>query len=222
MKITLISTSTFPADQGLRTLSACLKRAGYNTKMMFLPYSEDYSHVYPEEVLEQVKQASKDSGLIGLNAMASTSSRAVQLIAMFKTMNIPVIWGGPHPTFFPKECFKQCDIICIGEAEEVFIELAGKIEKKQDITSIRNLWVRNDGKEYKNDVRPAPIDLDVLAHPDYDIEDHLILENDKLMPFEERHIGGMIFFQTQRGCPLACSYCTNNICMSYTRARVQY
>ncbi|MBS3095217.1 B12-binding domain-containing radical SAM protein [Candidatus Woesearchaeota archaeon] len=211
MKITLISTSTFPADQGLRTLSACLKRAGYNTKMMFLPYSEDYSHVYPEEVLEQVKQASKDSGLIGLNAMASTSSRAVQLIAMFKTMNIPVIWGGPHPTFFPKECFKQCDIICIGEAEEVFIELAGKIEKKQDITSIRNLWVRNDGKEYKNDVRPAPIDLDVLAHPDYDIEDHLILENDKLMPFEERHIGGMIFFQTQRGCPLACSYCTNHI-----------
>jgi len=211
MKITLISTSTFPADQGLRTLSACLKREGHKVNIIFLPYSEDYSHVYPKEVLDQIKDISKDSGLIGLNAMASTSARAIQLIQVFKSLNIPVVWGGPHPTFFPKDCFKHCDIICIGEAEDVFIELAYKFENKKDITSIKNLWIRQNGKEYKNDVRPAPVDLDVLAHPDYDIEDHMILENNKLVPFEERHIGGMIFFQTQRGCPLACSYCTNHI-----------
>lgn len=211
MKTTLISTSTYPADQGLRTLSACLKRAGYSVKMIFLPSSEDYTRLYSDSVLEQVMECAKDSSLIGLNAMASTSERAVQLINMFKKINIPVVWGGPHPTFFPKECFKHCDIICIGEAEDAFIELAAKIEKKQSITGIRNLWIRRKGKEYKNEVRPAPIDLDALAHPDYGIEDHLILENNKLIPFEERHIGGMIFFQTQRGCPLACSYCTNHI-----------
>src|SRR3989338_4847314 len=113
MKITLISTSTFPADQGLRTLSACLKREGHNVNIIFLPYSEDYSHVYPKEVLDQIKDISKDSGLIGLNAMASTSARAIQLIQVFKSLNIPIVWGGPHPTFFPKDCFKHCDIIWI-------------------------------------------------------------------------------------------------------------
>ena len=211
MKITLISTSTYPADQGLRTLSACLKRAKHDVKMIFLPYSEDYSKLYPIEVLEQLKSCTKDSSLIGINAMASTSERAKQIISMFKSINIPVIWGGPHPTFFPEECFKICDIICIGEAEDAFIELADKLEKKQSISKIKNLWVRQDSNEHKNEVRPAQKDLDVLAHPDYDIENQLILENNKLIPFEERHLGGMIFFQTQRGCPLACSYCTNHI-----------
>ncbi len=211
MKITLISTSTFPADQGLRTISACLKRANHEVKMIFLPYSEDYSKLYTKEVLDQLIMNSKGSSLIGINALASTSKRAEQLIHLFEAQNMPVIWGGPHPTFFPEECFKLCNMICIGEAEEAFIELAENLEKNQDITRIKNLWIRENGKESKNPVRPAPKGLDILAHPDYGIENHMILENNKLISFEERHLGGMIFFQTQRGCPLACSYCTNHI-----------
>ena len=33
----------------------------------------------------------------------------------------------------------------------------------------------------------------------------------KTYSIEERHFAGMLFFQTERGCPQACSYCTNNI-----------
>ena len=211
MKITLISTSTFPADQGLRTVSACLKRAGHKVKMIFLPLVEDYSRYYPKTVMRQLKDKTEDNGLIGISAMESTSGRAQQLIKMYKHLEIPVIWGGPHPTFFPEKCFKECDVICVGEAEDAIIELANKIEKKESIKDVKNLWVRENGKEYKNDVRKPVEDLDDLAHPDYDLEDQVILENGKLIPFQERHIGGMIFFQTERGCPQACSYCTNNI-----------
>src|SRR3989344_4359957 len=211
MKIALISTSTYPADQGLRTISACLKRAKHDVKIIFLPYSENYSELYSNAILEQVKERVKTAGLIGINALASTSNRAIQLINLAKGMNIPVIWGGPHPTFFPEECFKHSDIICIGEAEDTFVELADKLEKKEGINEIKNLWTRINGKEFKNHVRSPPKDLDVLPHPDYDIEEQLILENGKLILFEERHLGGMIFFQTQRGCPLSCTYCTNHI-----------
>ena len=212
MKITLISTSTYPGDQGLRTISACLKRAGHEVCMIFLPLPEDYSIKYPEEVLKLVAEKSKDSNLVGINAMASTNERARQLIGLFKSINIPVIWGGPHPTFFPENCFKICDIVAVGEAEGAFLELAEKLEKKEDITGVKNLYIREkDGTEHRNPVRPALEDLDELAHPDFDLKDHLILENGALIPFEERHIGGMLFFQTQRGCPQACSYCTNNI-----------
>src|SRR3989338_4310381 len=212
MKITLISTSTFPADQGLRIISACLKKEGHKVKIIFLPLPEDYSITYPDEVLKQVEEKTKDSGLMGINAIASTNERAGQLISLFKKLNIPVIWGGPHPTFFPEKCFEICDIIAVGEAEEAFAELASKLENKKDITDIKNLYVRTkDGKEFRNHVRLAAEDLDVYPHPDYDLEDHLILENGKLIKFEERHLGGMIFFQTQRGCPQACTYCTNNV-----------
>ncbi|MBS3151203.1 radical SAM protein [Candidatus Woesearchaeota archaeon] len=39
----------------------------------------------------------------------------------------------------------------------------------------------------------------------------LILEKGKLIQFQPRHLGTIIYFQTERGCPQACSYCTNNI-----------
>ena len=43
MKITLISTSTFPSDQGIRTVSSVLKREGYEINLVFMSLSEDYS-----------------------------------------------------------------------------------------------------------------------------------------------------------------------------------
>jgi anaerobic magnesium-protoporphyrin IX monomethyl ester cyclase len=213
MKIHLLSTNTFPSDQGLRTLSACLKREGHEVKMIFLPLGTwDYAENYSKGVMNQLKEETKDSKLIGINAMASTTKRAEQLINFFKELDIPTVWGGPHPTFFPDKSFELCDMVMVGEAEEAFIELAEKLEKKEDLSKIGNLYVRINGEEFKNPVRELiKRDLDWLAHPDYDIEDHKIIENNELINFEERHLNGMIFFQTERGCPQACSFCTNNI-----------
>src|SRR3989338_2110934 len=221
MKVHLISTNTFPSDQGLRTLSACLKREGHEVKMIFLPLGTwDYEVVYDNNVLGLLKKEVKNTKLIGINAMASTRKRAEQLIKFFEDMGIPVVWGGPHPTFFPEKAFEACDIICVGEAEEAFIEFVDKLEKGEDITKVQNFYVRKDGKEYKNPVRPLEHnDLDWLAHPDYDIQDHKFLENGNLILFEERHLGGMIFFQTERGCPQACSFCTNNIMRELYRGK---
>jgi len=211
MKITLISTSTFPSDQGLRTLSACLERSGHDVLMLFLPLVEDYMRRYSERELKEIWAKAKDSDLVGISSMESTTGRAKQLIDLFQERNVSIVWGGPHPTFFPEKCFKMCNLIAVGEAEEALCELADKMGRGEDITNIKNFWVRLNGKEYQNPVRPPPNDLDTLAEPDFDIEDQWILERGKMIPFEERHLGGMLFFQTERGCPQACSYCTNNI-----------
>ena len=132
MNIALISTNTFPSEQGLRTISGCLKQAGHKVKIIFLTLSENYKELYSKEILEQLKQATKDTQLVGLSSMGSTANRASQIIDMFQNNNVPVIWGGPHPTFFPQDCFKRCNIICVGEGEEAFVELAEKLEKKQE------------------------------------------------------------------------------------------
>jgi len=212
MKISLLSTSTFPADQGLRTLSACLKREGHEVKMVFLTLPEnDYSSIYKKSVLDQLDKIVEGSGLIGITAMSSTSTRAKQLIKHYQAKGMPVVWGGAAPTFFPQKCFESCDIIAVGEAEEALLELARKIENKEPITDIKNLYVRLNGKEFKNPVRSPIHDLDELAHADYDIEQQLILEKGKLIQFQPRHLGTIIYFQTERGCPQACAFCTNNI-----------
>ncbi len=81
MKITLISTSTFPSDQGIRTISSVLKRAGYEVQLIFMTLTEDYSRNYSIEELKQLLNICKDSQLIGINSFASTSQRAARIIS---------------------------------------------------------------------------------------------------------------------------------------------
>ncbi|MFH0868749.1 MAG: radical SAM protein [archaeon] len=209
MKITLISTSTYPSDQGIRTISSCLKKAGHNVRLIFLTASEDYSKFYSKNVLAQLKDMCSDSVLIGFSSMASTAKRAEQVISYLKPLNIPIVWGGIHATLSPEECIAYVDIICRGEGEEAAVELANAIEKGKDITKIKNLWVRKGNKIYKNDVRPMIQNIDALPFVDYDLETQYVLENDNIIKFRERHLSGQIFFLTGRGCPFGCTYCSN-------------
>ena len=133
MNITLISTATFPSDQGIRTISSILKSKGHKVKIIFLKFTEDYKKSYPQKVLNQILQLTKNSDLIGINSFASTAPRAIQVINKIKQLNIPLVWGGIHATISPEQCINHCNIVCVGEAEETIVELAKSIEKNKMI-----------------------------------------------------------------------------------------
>jgi len=142
MKIVLISTSTYPSDQGLRTISSCLKREGYDVKMVFMPMAEDYSLEYSGSVLQQLKDICSDAKLVGISAYASTSVRAEQLINYLKQLNVPIVWGGPHATISPDMCIKQSDIVCRGEGEYAILELLEHLssgEPKERLINVNNI-----------------------------------------------------------------------------------
>lgn len=80
MKITLISTATFPSDQGIRTISSVLKKAGHDVKIVFMAYSEDYNKLYNKKELNQLSLICKNSDLIGINSFVSTAPRAIQIL----------------------------------------------------------------------------------------------------------------------------------------------
>ncbi|MCX6711560.1 MAG: radical SAM protein [Candidatus Woesearchaeota archaeon] len=208
-KIVLISTSTYPSDQGLRIVSSCLKSAGYITKIVFLPEEEDYSKKYSNKVLKQLEHICKDTMLIGIASYASTSIRAAQVINHLKKLDIPIVYGGIHATISLDLCIKESNIVCIGEGEEAIVELADAIRDKQNIEDIKNLWIKTNGKIIKNEIRPLIHDLNKLPFADYDIENHYILEKGKIVPFKEKHLNGQVFYQTIRGCPNSCTYCSN-------------
>ena len=152
MKIVLISTSTYPSDQGIRTISSVLKKAGHEVKMVFMTLSEDYSRNYNKSELMQLFRICKDSELIGINAYASTSHRAVRIINFLKRFNIPIVYGGVHATISPEDCIKYADIVCVGEGEGAILDLVNSLEKNKKITRIKNLWVKKDEKIIKNPV----------------------------------------------------------------------
>ena len=212
MRITLISTLTSPSDQGIRTISAVLKKAGHDVKIVFMVASEDYSKFYHKKELEKLYEICKNSNLIGFSSFASTAPRAIQIINFLKKrkLKIPMVWGGIHATISPEKCIEHCDIVCVGEGEETILDLAKSLEQKKSIKKIKNLWVRDKNKIIKNPVRPVIDDLDKLPFVDYDIKNHYILDGHYLRKFKEKDLDGAIFFLTGRGCSYGCEYCSNN------------
>ena len=218
MKITLISTSTFPSDQGIITISSMLKKEGYIVNLIFMCLSEDYSKNYAERELIQLKELCRDSQLIVVNSYASTAHRAEKLIDYLKNTfpEIPIVYGGIYATVSPEKAIKDCDIICVGEGEGAILDIARAVESKKSLNKIQNLWIRkidNYNKEgiIKNPVRKLIDSVDSIPFPDYEINTHYILENHKIRKFEEKDLGGGIFFLTGRGCPYGCDYCSNSL-----------
>ncbi len=211
MKITLISTATFPSDQGIRTISSVLKKAGHDVKLVFMTLSEDYSRNYIKSELIQLAKICKNSDLIGICSYASTAKRAIRIIKFLKQLNIPIVYGGVHATICPQACIKHADIVCIGEGEGAIVNLAEAIEKNKSIDKIKNLWIKKENKIIKNPVRNIINDLDSLPLADYNIESHYILEKGKIRKFREQDLAGQIFFLTGRGCPYGCDYCSNSL-----------
>ncbi len=259
MRITLISTSTYPSDQGIRTVSSSLKKAGHEVKLVFMTLSENYFRNYTKKELIQLARICKNSGLIGVNAYASTSKRAERIIRFLNQLKIPIIYGGVHPTISPNDAIKHANLICVGEGEEAVVELANALEKNKPINKIKNLWIKNQKQDketiiknqkqdketiiknqkqdtetiiknqkqdketiiknqkqdtetiIKNPVRNLVDNIDSLPFPDYNLEYHYILESGKLRKFQEKDLGGQIFFLTGRGCPYGCDYCSNSL-----------
>jgi len=209
MKISLISVNTSAADQGIRSLSSYLKSKGHLTQLIFLPESENYNVMYSAKVLQQLRMLCKNSDLIGLSSMASTAKRAIQVISALRILKKPIIYGGVHAAISPGLCIKEADIVCVGEGEEALLELMNKMRAKKSINKIKNLWIKTKTRIIKNPPRPLITNVDNLPYPDYSLKDHYIFERGKIIPFEERHLNGYIFFLTGRGCPYSCTYCSN-------------
>jgi len=132
--------------------------------------------------------------------------------------NVPIVWGGIHPTIRPAESLEYTDMVCIGEGEESFVELAGKIRDKKNFHNIQGMWFQHNGKIIQNPLRPLIEDLDSLPFQDYDNHNHYILIDGNIRQLDldllKKCISQYYMTLTSRGCPFQCTYCWNH---SYNR-----
>jgi len=175
---------------GIMYLSAALKKAGHNAKIVIVDM-EDY---------KQVLSDYKPDVVCG-SILTGGQQYFEDLIKDMKTTGhkFLTIMGGIHPTFHPQEIEKSevIDIIITGEAEEAIVDFANALEKGESYSNIPNIWAKIDGKIYKNDKRPLVENLDLLEDADREIVmEHEIWRNEPI-----RH------FIIGRGCPFKCTYC---------------
>jgi anaerobic magnesium-protoporphyrin IX monomethyl ester cyclase len=133
------------------------------------------------------------------------------------------VWGGIHPTLRPDECLEYADWVCIGEGERAAVDLARCLVAGRDARSVPNLaWLDDAGGLVRSPLHPLEANLDTLPFPDYDIKDHFVLHEGRLVPFspELMHYylldlgswarGPVYGVATSRGCPYHCAYCANS------------
>ena len=109
--------------------------------------------------------------------------------------------GGAHATYFPDVIHTPgLDVICRGEGEDASVALCDALDRGEDHRHIEDLWVKHEGKVFRNPARALRRDLDDIPFPPrqllYDYEPRLAMR-----PLKS--------FTTNRGCPFPCSYCFN-------------
>ena len=131
--------------------------------------------------------------------------RALKLLRVSSTYNVPTIVGGILATADPAWLlsFPEISIIGVGEGEEVIREVALKLSKKEDISDVPNIWMKlPDGSIRKNPMRPY-VNLN-----DYSTDFSLFDEGRF-----ERPMGGKIHralpIEAYRGCPNRCTFCNS-------------
>lgn len=189
MKILFIQQDIFKC-LGIMLLSTILKKNGHKCDILIGALEKD--------LMEKIKSINPD--IIGFSIVSTRWSWMKVLAKKIKSeFKKPILIGGPHPTFFPKIINEDfVDIICRGEGEYAILELLDKFENGEDITKIKNLWVKKEGKIYKNQMRNLIENLDSLPYIDHSLY--------KKYPLLRNNQG---IFMTSRGCPYNCTFCFN-------------
>ena len=230
MKVTLISPYPDVTAIGVRILSANLRQAGHETRLIMLrdPFGDNVvpgTPRYSRRVINMLADLCRDSDLIGVSLMTNFFDNAVEITrGLRETLEIPIIWGGVHPTIRPEECLLHADIVCVGEGEDSLVELADRMQNEEPYSDVPNLHYNMSGKKWQNPVQPLELDIDRFPLPDYSLQDHHVLIDDTIKPMTEilmeemsrsgtvSQMLGLTGYQTMtsRGCPFACTYCVND------------
>jgi len=216
-RILLVSFIRRLANQGLAYVAATLGQAGFNVTTLTIPRKL----LRPRDLQSLVAFcAERQPQLVGMSLMTQDLPQAQELTAAFKQARpeLPVLWGGIHPTLAPNDSLQHADMVCVGEGEGTALELAERIEQGRDYADVRGLHLRRDGHVIRNPLRPYAPALDALPFPRYDLEHWYVLDRDgavrqvtpDLFRKHAAYDGTAFTVMTTRGCPYNCAYCCNH------------
>jgi radical SAM superfamily enzyme YgiQ (UPF0313 family) len=172
-----------PKTDSLTTRPLYFNRALYSPLAGLLAVAaviprDQYEVVLTDENIEDVDFDLK-CDLVGISAMTSYVNRGYEIADKFRAKGVPVVMGGVHPSFMPKEALQHCDAVVIGEVELVIDKL---------LSDLRDGSMRGT---YKSDVLHPMVGV---AMPRYDL-------------LKKHRYVNKTFVQTSRGCHQGCTFC---------------
>lgn len=117
--------------------------------------------------------------------------------------DLPVVWGGWHPSLFPSECFEEpsVDVTVQGQGEVTFAEIVDRLDRGEPLAGVPGCWVRPTGGAPKaGGLRPME-DINAFRPHDYG-----------LLPMEryfELKGKRQLDYISSQGCFFRCAFCAD-------------
>src|SRR3989338_59023 len=141
-----------------------------NMQLMPFNLTEKGVHYNDSDVFADFQQLTAEfkPDLIGISATDDTFSLGIELVSRVKQAGAHIIVGGVYPTFSPEQAISNqyVDSICIGDGENALLGLCRNLRFGKDISEIKSLWVKRNGRVYRN--QPGELlDIDQTLYEDF-------------------------------------------------------
>jgi radical SAM superfamily enzyme YgiQ (UPF0313 family) len=152
--------------------------------------------------------------LIGFSVTTPLKNKYAYVTKLIKErLKKVTIWGGSHATIDPEDSLNYCDVVCVGEAEKTILDIARRIDNKEDVRGANNLVYSKNDQIVRNPLNPLIADLNELPFKDIYPDDKFLIDNDSIVEkFNEVSYSQNLRYHmiSSRGCPFKCSYCCEN------------
>lgn len=177
-------------------LAASLRAAGHDVAL----YDASAPFASKDHAVIRARVAAFEPDLVGLHVKTLHAQPAYALARELDGFTL--VAGGPHATIVPDELLAHgFRYVVRGEGEDVLVELASG----KPLGDIAGLSFSDRGMRRHNPTRPFLMDLDRLAAPlsALDLFDPSWYGATKTLP-----PAGLL---SSRGCPAACTFCSNDV-----------
>jgi len=206
MKIILVQINYTPDHSekilplGILSVGSALQKAGFEPELI---------NINEKEIEKTVDYIINQKPLyVGLSVMTGVQTEhSAEFSKLLKAKSdIPIVWGGIHPSLTAEQCLKEnyIDYIVISEGEISIVELTKKIINKEKPVDVLGVGYKDNGEVKINGERPFIQNLD-----DYRLNFSL-LDMEKFI-FQLGPYKRVIAYKSSRGCPFNCAFCYNNI-----------
>jgi radical SAM superfamily enzyme YgiQ (UPF0313 family) len=197
------------------------KKTTKTLKNDYLEMNDYHTDITEKDITALLNQLRKlNPALIGIGLQSPHFEIAKRLTSSIKQrFDVPVIWGGAHPTINPHECIDHTDMLCVGEGFDPLLELSRRILQKKEYNDIKNLWINEGGTVIRNSERPLLKNLDALPFASYDNANKTYIDDGNVQTRKNIDYFGFGFSDapmktvhqtmTAFGCPMRCSFCMN-------------
>jgi len=218
MKAIIVTFQNDMALLGPRSLAAQSAKAGNECLILSIPATA-HRCVKSARIAAAVQWIREQRpGLVGISLMTAQATAAERLTEQLRRCQIPVAWGGVHPTAAPHACAGRADFIVRGPGERPWTALLQAFAAAGPATAAQPElpapWTYEAGAHIwpgdSDEVAPWP----EPEPPDLSCQGKYLLTGSAVTPltpalrarFQPYSIG-LHYLRTGRNCPYRCSYC---------------